>query len=185
MDILTTFTVLLLDADGVFFTGSEFRGTLPSGESVVFKERDYRDGQGLSFLRALGIQIVFVSGEGEPLESIVKKINALPSVQSGDWKPVEVFTGKNDRGGKVAVIETWLSENGRTWSECVYIGDDRNDYEPMQKAGLAVCPSDARRLIASIAGLTLERPGGRGAIREFAERVLDARQVSETSLPPA
>lgn len=185
MDILKEFKVLLLDADGVFFSGSEFRGTLPSGESIVFKERDYRDGQGLSFLRALGIKIVFVSGEGEPLQSIVTKINALPSVASGDWKPVEVFTGKNSTGGKVASIEAWLTENDFSWSDCVYMGDDRNDLEGMKLAGLAVCPADAQRLIRSIADLTLTKRGGQGALREFSELVLDARGVDETTLSPA
>lgn len=185
MEILKTFKVLLLDADGVFFTGSEFRGTLPSGESVVFKERHYHDGQGLSFLRALGIDVVFVSGEGEPLESIVKKLNNLPSVASGVWSPVEVFSNKNQQGDKVAVIEQWLKAHALAWEDCVYIGDDVNDVEALGRVALGVCPGNATAAAKQVASLILTKDGGRGALREFAEMVLSARGIDEKTLPPA
>ena len=71
--LLKSFKGLILDADGVWFTGHEYRMTLPSGEVVIMKKRHFHDGQGLSFLRALGIKVVFATGEGEPLQSIVQK----------------------------------------------------------------------------------------------------------------
>lgn len=185
MEMLKTAKVLLLDADGVWFTGDEIRGTLSSGESIVFKSRHFHDAQGLSFLRGIGMRVVFVSGEGEPLQSIVKKINELPSVRSGAWAPVEIFTGKLKLGDKVSTIEAWLTENGFTWSDCMYVGDDRNDVEPMKKVGLAVCPGDARRLVKPLAHLVLKAGGGKGAIRELAEMILDARGIDESTLPPA
>ena len=111
-DILKDFNVLLLDADGVWFTGTETRSVLPTGEIVVSKTRHVHDGQGLSFLRALGIQIVFVGGTGEPLRSIVEKLNSLPSAKSGAWMPVAVTENKAPE-----TIETWLMERGRRWIE--------------------------------------------------------------------
>jgi len=85
---LCSFKGLILDADGVFFTGHEHRATLPSGDIVISKTRSYQDGQGLSFLRALGIKIVFASGEGEPLEGVIKKFNELPSSLSASGCPL-------------------------------------------------------------------------------------------------
>ena len=174
----------MLDADGVWFTGHEHRAVI-DGKVAVMKTRHFHDGQGLSFLRALGIKVVFATGEGEPLPDIVEKMNALPSAQSGDWAPVECFIGEFTKGGKVASLTAWLSKHGLTWSECAYIGDDRTDLEAMQKAGLKVAPADACRLVEKIADLTLSKNGGEGAIREFAELVLDARGIDEATLPAA
>jgi len=147
LERLCTFKGLMLDADGVWFTGHEYRMTLPDGQVVIMKKRHFHDGQGLSFLRALGIKVVFATGEGEPLQSIVQKINELPSVKSGEWAPVDLFMGELKKGGKVASLEAWMQKHNLTWQECTYIGDDRTDLEAMQKAGLKVVPANARRLI--------------------------------------
>jgi 3-deoxy-D-manno-octulosonate 8-phosphate phosphatase KdsC-like HAD superfamily phosphatase len=61
---LQSIKALILDGDGVWFTGQEFRGVLPSGEAVVFKPRHHHDGQGVSFMRALGLKILFATAEG-------------------------------------------------------------------------------------------------------------------------
>ncbi len=189
LECLERFKVLLLDADGVWFDGGEYRSVGADGSVTIAKRRDHQDGQGLSFLRGCGILVKFVSGEGEPLASIVNKLNNLPSVKDGSWAPVEVSLGKNAKGGKVDIIDSWLSEHGFEWSDCVYIGDDINDYHAMKKVsetgGLAVAPSNATRKILAIADLALARAGGNGAVREFAELVLDARSIDETTLPPA
>lgn len=182
---LKLFKGLMLDADGVWFTGAEGRLVLPGGEVVVAKTRDHQDGQGLSFLRALGIRVVFASGEGEPLNSVIAKLNALPSAAAGAWPPVECFTNELKQGGKAASLEVWLKKHGLTWAECVYIGDDRSDLEAMQKAGLKVAPHNAARVIQKVADLVLACEGGHGAVREFAEMVLDARGIDEAGLPTA
>lgn len=185
LEQLKTCKGLILDADGVWFTGEEHRFVLPSGEVVVGKTRDFKDGQGLSFLRALGLKVVFATGESQPLDSIVEKINNLPSLAKGEWAPVSLFTGELKAGGKVGSLEKWMQKENLTWQECAYIGDDRSDLEAMRLAGLKVAPADASRLAKNIADIVLTKNGGKGAIREFAEAVLDARGVSETDLPTA
>jgi len=186
---LRSCSVLLLDADGVWFDGFEYRTALPDGTVALSKRRDHQDGQGLSFLRAAGLRVKFVSGESQPLGSIVEKINKLPSVQNGTWAPVEASLGKNGKGDKSVAIEEWLKENSFSWSDCIYIGDDINDYHAMKKVsdagGLAVAPANATRRILEIADIHLKGSGGHGALREFAEMVLDARGLDERELPPA
>jgi 3-deoxy-D-manno-octulosonate 8-phosphate phosphatase (KDO 8-P phosphatase) len=182
---LKNFKGLILDADGVWFDGYESRSVMPDKSVVITKRRHFHDAQGLSFLRGLGIKVVFATGEGEPLQSIVEKINDLPSVKSGEWAPVSLFMGELKKGGKVESLEAWFAANGLTWEECVYIGDDRTDLEAMQLAGLKVAPANARRLITKIADVVLTKNGGEGAVREFAEMVLDARGVDEATLSAA
>lgn len=193
-EILKNFTVLLLDADGTWFDGHETRLVIPSQDGkndivAVTKRRHFHDGQGLSFLRGIGIRVKFVSGEGQPLQSIVEKLNALPSVKSGAWAPVDLSVGKVGKGGKIAALDEWLSQNNFQWGQCVYMGDDINDYPPMCKiheaGGVAIAPANATRKIREAAHIITEKAGGYGAIREFAELVLDLRDIDEITLPPA
>jgi 3-deoxy-D-manno-octulosonate 8-phosphate phosphatase (KDO 8-P phosphatase) len=182
---LKTIRGLILDGDGVFFTGQEVRSVMPDGSVIVGKERSLRDGQGISFLRALGFKVVFATGEGEPLSTIVKKLNELPSAVSGAWAPVQCLTNLSGKTGKVEALEAWLTDAGLTWEECAYIGDDRTDLEALTHAGLKVVPANAHRVVRTIADLELKAMGGDGAIREFAEMVLDARGIDEATLPAA
>lgn len=183
-DKLRTIKGVILDADGVWFSGHEYRVVI-DGKASIMKSRHFHDAQGLSFLRGLGLKIVFATGEGEPLQSIVHKINDLPSVRDGSWPPVSLFTGELNKGGKVASLEAWLAQEGLVWNDCAYLGDDRTDWEAMQRAGLKVAPSNGRRFIKKIADITLKAAGGEGCVREFAEMVLDARGIDETTLPTA
>ena len=86
------------------------------------------------------------------------------------------------KGGKVASLEAWMQKNDLSWGQCAYIGDDRTDLEAMQKAGLKVAPANARRVITKIADIILQTSGGEGAVREFAEMVLDVRGIDEATL---
>lgn len=56
-----------------------------------------------------------------------------------------------------------------------YIGDDVNDLECMELAGLSACPADAHTHVRARADLVLTAPGGRGAFRELADLILAAR----------
>lgn len=180
---LCSLRAVILDADGVWFDGKETR----DDAGRVLKTRDYRDGQGLSFLRAMGIRVMFATGEGEPLNSIVAKLNDLPSCRSGAWAPVGLAT--QQKGGKVAACAAWLDAIETTWRDAAYIGDDRTDCEAMeacrQGGGLVVVPSDAQRVVRRRAHLALTKPGGGGAVREFAEMVCDARCLDEEELATA
>lgn len=176
--------VALLDADGTFYDGYETMGA-SDGKVTIFKRRHFHDGQAISFLRALGIRVLFISGEGEPLNNHIEKFNNLPSVKSGDWEKIELAT-KVSGQGKVEAINDWLEKNDFSWSECLYMGDDVNDLEAMEKVkkegGVVVAPANATRKVKEVADHITEKRGGHGAIRELAEMVLDARGVDESTL---
>ncbi len=182
---LKSFKALILDGDGVWFTGEEFRAVLPDRQAVIMKSRHHHDGQGLTFLRALGIKVLFATAEGEPMTSVVEKLNNLPSVKDGTFGPVTALTNLQNKGTKVESIEAWLKETGLTWEDCAYIGDDRTDLECIKKSGLTATPANGQRLIKKLVHIILTKDGGRGAVREFSEMVLDARGVDEATLPSA
>jgi YrbI family 3-deoxy-D-manno-octulosonate 8-phosphate phosphatase len=57
-------------------------------------------------------------------------------------------------------------------NEVAYVGNDVNDLEALQAAGLAVAVADARPEALEEADLVLERAGGRGALRELCDLIL-------------
>src|SRR3989344_3794544 len=118
---LKTFKGLILDGDGVWFTGEEYRAVLPDGKAIIMKPRHHHDGQGLTFMRAIGIKILFATAEGEPMTSVVEKLNNLPSVKNGRFGPVTALTNLLKLGTKVESVEKWLSTEGLIWEDCIYI----------------------------------------------------------------
>lgn len=185
---LKNLKIIFLDADGVLFDGQEIR-SITDGKVTISKSRSYPDGQGLSFIRELGIKILFVSGEGEPLGSFVEKMNSLPSAKEGKWLPIEILTKKIAKGAKIEALKEWSTQNNFSFENSAYIGDDLNDRGPMQEikkhGGIIVCPANALRTVTDLADITTKKSGGNGAIREFAEMILDAKGIDEKNLPPA
>ena len=169
---------VVFDGDGVFFTGRVFVGF--SGE--VMKERSLVDGQGISFLRAAGIRIAFCTGEdGRFFEPVVEKMNGLPSVTSGAWPRVHLFTDRH-QSGKVEAVNIWLTECRIEWEQCAVMGDDFSDYGLFQKCSFRVAPEQAEKELREMADFVTPRVGGDGAIRDFANLILQAKGISKYSL---
>ena len=63
--------------------------------------------------------------------------------------------------------------------EVCYIGDDINDIDLLQQAGIAACPANAVEQVKQIKGIIqLTRNGGDGAIRELTEHLLQEEKLS-------
>jgi len=171
---------VVLDGDGVFFSGRVFINK--EGQEYL-KERSHVDGQGISLLRAAGLRIALISGETSGfLEGVGnKKLNNLPSVQSGKWPPIAIFTGLQGKA-KVETIDNWLKEINISWKECAAMGDDLSDYELLKKVGLAVAPAQAEEIIKNICHFVARREGGKGAIRDLADTILQSKEIDILSL---
>lgn len=168
------------DLDGVIFTGR----VMVNPDGVRLQERSRVDGLGVSLLRGAGLRIAFISsGSTAFLKMLEKQQNNMPSSKSGDWAPVVALGGKKAQAkDKVTLGEGWLKEIGISWEECAYMGDDLSDYYIMQKAGLAGAPAQAEEVIKDIAHYVAPREGGNGAVRDFANLILNAQGVDITTL---
>ena len=64
-------------------------------------------------------------------------------------------------------------------TEVAYVGNDVNDLGCLRRAGFSVVVADAYEPARTHADLVLSRPGGKGAVREFCDLVLErlARKV--------
>lgn len=176
--------VFFCDSDGVLF-----QNTVLMGAPYKAKYRSYYDGLGLLFLRELGIRVVFITnekGEGAAaLRETVEKLNALPSSkpQKADgWEPLVLYEG---RGGerKVEAAQEFLAECGYTFAEAAYMGDDLIDAPLLRAVALPAAPAQAEEAIKSICAFVAKREGGAGAIRDFANMVVEARGIDPLTLP--
>ena len=80
-----------------------------------------------------------------------------------------------DASDKLTPWTRLRGELGLKADECAHIGDDLPDLPVLAACGLAVCvPHSPARVLAQAHYVTL-RDGGRGAVREIADLILDAR----------
>jgi 3-deoxy-D-manno-octulosonate 8-phosphate phosphatase (KDO 8-P phosphatase) len=155
--------LFLCDVDGVLTDGSIFIG----GEHE-FKRFNIRDGLGLVLARRAGLKIGWVSARPSPatkLRAEELKIHFL--IQQGD------------RLSKTGAIEELLAKEKLKWDDVCFVGDDIVDLGPLKRAGLAVAVADGVAEARAAAHFVTQAAGGRGAVREILEMILQAQGIWE------
>ena len=71
---------------------------------------------------------------------------------------------------KVPILEKFLSKRKLKFGEAAFVGDDVVDLSVMNRVGFAVAVADASEYLFDVAHYVTLAPGGRGAVREVAER---------------
>jgi 3-deoxy-D-manno-octulosonate 8-phosphate phosphatase (KDO 8-P phosphatase) len=178
---------VIFDVDGVFTDNRVLEG----GDSKP-KWRSYSDGQGVSLLRAIGIKVCLVTNEkndaARHITDTVLKWNRLPSSRSNDnpngWHHVYLYTGVGG-ANKVSAVEEWFEfvEPDLSWEVCGAMGDDLVDVPLLRKAALKAAPVSAEWVVQDLVDIITRRPGGAGAVRDFANFMLKMRGIDPLSLP--
>jgi 3-deoxy-D-manno-octulosonate 8-phosphate phosphatase (KDO 8-P phosphatase) len=150
------------DVDGVMTDGGLYVGDV-KGKPVEFKRYDSQDGVAIDMLRRAGIKVVIVTGRES--ESV--------RLRAADLKVDDVVQDK--RGRKLPALQRLLRKHGVDPADAAFVGDDIPDLAVMRLVGLAVAVANSTREVREAAHLNLTSEGGRGAVREFAERLLVAR----------
>ena len=184
--IIKNLKAFAFDVDGVLFPNE----TWWFSDGSFMKRRSLYDGQGISLLRAMGIQVAFItSAKGEmakPVEDLVSKWNALPSSKSGSdpngWEHVRLFSSQNSLK-KIETLKSWLTEINVPLTQCAAMGDDLVDLPMLRAAGFSVAPFQAEKNIKELCHYVTERSGGEGAIRDAVNYILNVRGVDPTTLP--
>ena len=160
MPALGRLRMLVLDVDGVLTDGSLFYGS--RGESM--KVFHVRDGHGIKQVAAAGITVAIISG----------RKSAAVTRRARELGIRHVTQGTND---KLAALTRLSTGRGIPFEQCACIGDDSPDVPILQVAGLAIAVADAHRDALAVANLVTTRAGGRGAVREVCDWLLDARRL--------
>lgn len=148
----------IFDVDGVMTDGTVWLG--PEGE--VFKGFNILDGHGLKMLQAGGVATAIISGRSS--QAVARRARELDIAH--------VVQGSSD---KVVAFEALGSELGIAPAACSFMGDDLPDLAVMQRCGLAVAVPNAVEAVRQAAHYVTRAAGGKGAVREFCDLVVQAR----------
>ncbi len=154
--------LVVFDFDGVF-TDNKVAVREDGTESVTC---DRSDGLGLVALRRQGVPIVVLSTEENPVVAARCRKLGIPC--------------QHGLADKESALVALAGERGVDLREVVYVGNDVNDLGCMRRVGFAVAVADAYEPAKRQADLVLGRPGGKGAVREFCDLVMQ-----RLATPPA
>jgi 3-deoxy-D-manno-octulosonate 8-phosphate phosphatase (KDO 8-P phosphatase) len=156
------------DVDGVLTDGGVYLGAVDGADGEAsrrfeLKRYDIQDGIGMEFLRIAGIRLAIVTGRvSESVRHRAKELGIEDVAQ--DPQAMKL-------GGLTRILE----QRKVDWADVAFVGDDFPDTPIMRKVGLPVAVANAVPEVREIAKVQLQRAGGRGAVREFAEMLLKAR----------
>ena len=150
--------LLLLDVDGVLTDGRIVYDS--AGRDSKFF--DVHDGLGVYVLAKFGINTVIITA----------KNSKTISPRSKDMRVAEVFA---DIFPKTAVLEKILKKYRVSADEICFVGDDLVDLSLMHKIGLPIAPVNASSDVKEAAAYVTDCRGGRGAVREVAELILQSQ----------
>jgi 3-deoxy-D-manno-octulosonate 8-phosphate phosphatase (KDO 8-P phosphatase) len=156
---LKAIRLFLCDVDGVLTDGSIFIG----GERE-FKRFNIRDGLGLVLARRAGLKVGWVSAR--PSEATQMRAKELK---------IDFLVQQGDDLSKTGAIEQLLARERLNWKEVCFVGDDVVDLGPLARAGIGVAVADARPQVRAAADFITRADGGRGAVRETIEMILQAQ----------
>jgi 3-deoxy-D-manno-octulosonate 8-phosphate phosphatase (KDO 8-P phosphatase) len=166
-ELATKIRLVVLDVDGVLSDGAIYVGALPDGESVELKRFHIQDGIGVRLLQEAGLQVAVVSG----------RVSRATEIRARELGIEECH--QNAGAQKVPVIRDLHRRLGLGWEETAMLGDDLPDMAVLKKVGLPAVVADATSEVRRVALWQSSRPGGHGAVREFCEALLRARDQWE------
>ena len=150
--------MLLLDVDGVLTDGR----IVLDNQGIETKAFHVRDGRGIKLLQHAGISVGIITGRS----------SEVVNIRCRELGITEVHQGAKD---KLAVFEKILEKYRLRDDEIAYMGDDDVDITVLKRAGLAVTVADADPCVHSFVHFCTKSRGGRGAVRELANLILESR----------
>ncbi len=150
--------LLIFDVDGVLTDGSLYVGD----DGQEYKAFNSKDGHGINMLRKYGVEMAVITG----------RTSQVVRHRMENLGIVHVYQGQLD---KVPPFEDLLHTLGITAEEAAYVGDDVVDLPVMRRVGLAIAVRDAHPFVCQHAHWQTPSRGGRGAVRDVCELLLEAR----------
>lgn len=151
-----------LDVDGVLTDGGIYLGDAGGGR-LEFKRYDIQDGLGIKMLQRDGIVVAILTGR-------VSESVALRAQELGVDDLVQDVHAR-----KLPALRRIAAQRGIGLDQVAFVGDDLPDVGVLREVGCAVVVANASEDARRAAHYTLDRCGGDGAVREFAEVLLRAR----------
>lgn len=150
--------LLILDVDGVLTDGR----IIMDHEGREIKAFDVRDGHGIKLLREAGIEVAILTGRNSPVVQKRAEDLGIPWVRQGVKDKVKAY-------------QEIAREAGIGDEEACFVGDDLVDIPLLKRVGIAIVVADGVHEAKQCARYVTTAPGGRGAVREVCELLLQAQ----------
>lgn len=152
--------LLVLDVDGVLTDGRLHYGA--KGEAL--KVFHVRDGHGIKQMLAAGVRVAVISG----------RRSAAVSARCRELGIKDVRQGVSD---KLAELDKLCKRYKLSRAETACIGDDTPDVAILRAVGLSFAVKDAHPDALAAAKRITRLRGGRGAVREVCDTLLELQRV--------
>ena len=157
--------LMSFDVDGVMTDGTLY--FLESGEEM--KAFNVLDGHGIKMLQEAGIRTAIFTGRRS--QSVERRAKSLG---------IEfLHQGVED---KLGAFDSLIAALGLSHADCGHIGDDLVDLPLLRRAGFAASVPGAPAIVRSHVHYITRAAGGRGAVREVCELILQAQGKLDAAL---
>jgi len=155
---LQKITCLILDVDGVLTDG----GIIIDDSGQELKKFDVRDGHGLKLVMRYDILVVILTGRQSRVVSHRAKELGITAVYQ-------------KATNKMKILAEIMEKYHRDAEAIAYIGDDIVDVPVLRSVGFGAAVADASVHAKEAACYVTDSPGGKGAVREVCEMILQAQ----------
>jgi 3-deoxy-D-manno-octulosonate 8-phosphate phosphatase (KDO 8-P phosphatase) len=159
--------LVIFDVDGVMTDG----GLTIGDDGQEYKTFNTQDGLGMKLLKASGVQMAIITGR---TSNVVKQRSESTGV-------MHFYQGVED---KLIAFDSLISKLDINPEQVAFMGDDVVDMPPMLRCGLAICVPAAPQSVQQRAHYVTKKEGGRGAVRELCELIMQAQGTLEAQLAP-
>jgi len=159
--------LMAFDVDGVLSEGSLFY----TDEGIEMKAFSSLDGLGMHMLQDAGITVAIITGrKARCVELRMQNLG------------IEIlYQGITD---KLKTLHELLGKLGISADEAGYMGDDIVDIRIMDACGFSASPADCEERVKPYARMLSSKIGGRGAVREVCEFILESQGKLDDALAP-
>ncbi len=159
--------LLALDVDGVLTDGRLY--FTEDGQEI--KTFDSQDGHGIKLLQKTGIVCAIITG----------RTSQLVERRARNLGITLLLQGRED---KLVALKELSEQLSIPLEEMAYVGDDWPDLPAIRAAGLGVAVANAHREVRRYDDFVSLATGGRGAVREVCDLILEAQGRYEEALAP-
>ena len=151
-----TIRMVITDFDGIITDNCVYIDA--NGETS--RKLNFKDIMAISLLCKNGYKVGIISGEANSAINLIAKKFNLEDVHQGIRNKLEV-------------LESIIQKYNLSDEEFIYIGDDVNDYDSLNRAKYAITVPDAVNKVKSLPHIQItETAGGAGAFREVVDSLI-------------
>lgn len=155
-----------MDVDGVLTDGTVLVGS----DGTEAKRFSILDGLGLRRVAESGVVLAWISGRRSGATALRAKELGIPHVVQGC-------------ADKLGQLRDLAGRLGIKAAECLYAGDDLVDAPALRWAGVGAAVPAAHRSALEAADCVTRAKGGKGAVRELCDLILEARSAGRDRSP--